>query len=856
MKSISQTSPKNRKCADAREPVSAPAEKGVQAQPSAGVLPENPLPVSADSFEGEEKALALRSSLVSTAMESSPNETRLSASGAPEAQTRIWDIRAAETRGQLGGQQVELTQNPATGIYEAAFSQGPWGHDAVTPETLAAIVKAAPAEINRWCGPLTMRQARRIAPPIRQGIFSRFLDETRRLLGSIKNAVTSGIDALQSPILGKQRQVFLNRLELEHQGGRLQERIHDKGAFRVALFDSGNGGLAAAKVVSSWLDKITEGQAQLVILGDHGNQPYGPKTREEIIALVHESGRAAAKLTPDLLAFACNTACIALVDAEEKKIPLPGDGTPTLNLIDNTARAISANPRIFGRAPVILSTQATKESALYQQLIPKYSSGQTQPISIGASDAPTRSPEGALWKRDLATLVNELAHRNQERTPEVQSAVQHYVRQVPAEATSLVFCCTHYPELEPVFRREMDAEGLRHIPLFDPMEYQAMSIAERLAEQKTSPNEKSASKRGPHAVISTAQPDDMEILLNMLTSVPALTGHDIGVFHGKRFGDLEPELINRYLQGELNAIDLVTHGFLGRNIDTMYFPGGAAKVADRLIEAKTVLLMTGFNVPLSLPSAEMRSKPETDGPPGTAALASRLLSTGKKVIIATDERNQSVLQGAMGALGCGPESPNLVLAPFDARGEAAVEQAKSLLDRISPDVVGAIEVPGRDAAGSRTNLKGIDIDDFNPALDEILLQAHGRKGVHTFAIADGGNEAGAARLDLSKASIPHPSVVPATTCVTAENSNLGAYAILAEYARKIDRLDLLLSPEELEKSLAASIEAGAVDGISKKGELSVDGFPLSYHVRNLKHLNGAVLGTWPAEAGAPSTTKK
>ncbi len=43
----------------------------------------------------------------------------------------------------------------------------------------------------------------------------------------------------------------------------------------------------------------------------------------------------------------------------------------------------------------------------------------------------------------------------------------------------------------------------------------------------------------------------------------------------------------------------------------------------------------------------------------------------------------------------------------------------------------AIELPSRSADGTKNNMRGIEIDGFNPAIDEILIQANAREGVET-----------------------------------------------------------------------------------------------------------------------------
>ncbi len=59
------------------------------------------------------------------------------------------------------------------------------------------------------------------------------------------------------------------------------------------------------------------------------------------------------------------------------------------------------------------------------------------------------------------------------------------------------------------------------------------------------------------------------------------------------------------------------------------------------------------------------------------------------------------------------------------------------------------------------------------------------------------------------------------------------------------RPDLLLRPEEYSAAVRASVDAGAVDGVSRQQHPTVDGFDLRYHENVIRDLNGAVQGTWP-----------
>ena len=71
--------------------------------------------------------------------------------------------------------------------------------------------------------------------------------------------------------------------------------------------------------------------------------------------------------------------------------------------------------------------------------------------------------------------------------------------------------------------------------------------------------------------------------------------------------------------------------------------------------------------------------------------------------------------------------------------------------------------------------------------------------------------------------------------MVAGTSNWGAYGIVAELSRLAGR-PLLHSADEERKMVRACVDAGAVDGITRRPEPTVDGLPLETHVGMLELL--------------------
>jgi Domain of unknown function (DUF4392) len=255
----------------------------------------------------------------------------------------------------------------------------------------------------------------------------------------------------------------------------------------------------------------------------------------------------------------------------------------------------------------------------------------------------------------------------------------------------------------------------------------------------------------------------------------------------------------------------------GRGIAHFFVPGGATRAARALRRAKRVILTTGFSLGPGLP--------ETDGPPGTASLGRALRSLGAQVTYITDAASLPPLQVALAALG----EPSAILT-FHASGDAALT-AQRLLAEHAPTHLVSIERPGRTRNGEYLSMRGESVGEWNAPLDELFVQAPRR--VVTVGVGDGGNEIGMgtlrARLARAGARVAKvASVVAARHVVVAGVSNWGAYGVVVELAR-LSKRPLLHTAEEERGMIRACVAVGAVDGITRKREATVDALPLEAH---------------------------
>ncbi len=218
-----------------------------------------------------------------------------------------------------------------------------------------------------------------------------------------------------------------------------------------------------------------------------------------------------------------------------------------------------------------------------------------------------------------------------------------------------------------------------------------------------------------------------------------------------------------------------------------------------------VLIVTGFMI--------LRANaPETDGPPGAAALGTALASLGYDVSFVTDRFSRQVVEAVTG----GP------IVEFPVAGPAVSDAfARELIAETRPSLVIAIERPGLTGDDSYRNHAGEDLTEFNARMDCLFHHA-----TATVGIGDGGNEIGMGKLcDRIRAidGLPgNPSVTPADKLVVASCCNWGAFGVIAALSHLKGR-DLLPTVERGHELVVKAVEAGAVEGFSGERKDWVDG---------------------------------
>ena len=332
----------------------------------------------------------------------------------------------------------------------------------------------------------------------------------------------------------------------------------------------------------------------------------------------------------------------------------------------------------------------------------------------------------------------------------------------------------------------------------------------------------------------------------------------------------------------------------GRGIGAFFTPGAAVAAARALTGAERVVIVTGFSVPPGLP--------ETDGPPGAAVLGRALRLLGATVHYVTDPAPVAPMSAALRALG---EPPEVIVYPD------APDAARTILDRTRPTHLISIERPGRGRTGDYLSARAESIKAWNLPLDDLFVltwklragaSANARAGAAgkarsgasgtapggasgkasrqsgksqvnksdlmnaarsrraqathagsglTLGIGDGGNEIGMGSV-FSRVARSGPlmariaSVVPVDHLVVAGTSNWGAYGIVAALERLHGRALLHTGADE-RRVIERCVEAGAVDGLTRKREPTVDGLAAEVHAGVVDLLHAAAARSSPGK---------
>ena len=251
-----------------------------------------------------------------------------------------------------------------------------------------------------------------------------------------------------------------------------------------------------------------------------------------------------------------------------------------------------------------------------------------------------------------------------------------------------------------------------------------------------------------------------------------------------------------------------------RGISSLYQPNSLQKSSEKILKTpkeKKSFILTGFCC--LFPSSE------TDGPLGSSILNSTLNNLGFNNFLLTDSYSENVVKASS-------TNGKIVI----------VNSHEEFLDKHDENDIAFIiscERPGRSLkTKDYRTMKAKNISNQNSNLDLLFPGENGKKNYLTIGIGDGGNECGTGNINKEvQNKIQYgDQICTDRFCdilIMSGVSNWGGLGLSASLVilngdKKVMKLfiDECYLQRELLKKM---IEAGSYDGVSGKGELSVDG---------------------------------
>jgi len=300
-----------------------------------------------------------------------------------------------------------------------------------------------------------------------------------------------------------------------------------------------------------------------------------------------------------------------------------------------------------------------------------------------------------------------------------------------------------------------------------------------------------------------------------------------------------------------------------------------AAAVDLATHGTQALIVTGFCV-----MADAGPTAETDGPPGAVYLAAMLRRVGIEAAVSTDAVGAPVVREGLSAAGL-PESL-LVEIPLDASDAAILAVVASsyshvvAVERVGPSHTLesiAAQYPTDEAVRREFaeqlpvaernvchNMRGTSIDAHTASLDLLFppvgdaLDGDGDAELpRSIGIVDGGNEIGCGRIpwDVVRRAVTNgmggtiACRVATDHTIVAGVSNWGAYALGAAVAvlrGHGDDVREWTSLRQRELIEAMVVCGGAVDGVTKRRECTVDGLAMDDYLAVFEAIRAAVLG--------------
>lgn len=234
----------------------------------------------------------------------------------------------------------------------------------------------------------------------------------------------------------------------------------------IGIFDSGVGGLTVLRELHRQLP-----HESIVYVGDTARLPYGSRTPEEIRQFVREIMTWMMEQGVKMVMMACNTSSALALEQVQQEFPIP-----ILGLIWPGARAaVQAGKRVG-----VIATPATVASNAYHDAILE------------------ANPVTQVWQVGCPQFV-PLIEQDRLQDPTTLQVAKTYLQPlIEAHIDTLIYGCTHYPHLEPLFQTFLPDT----IQRIDPARYMVQAAAQELALLDLS----SVSQRQPTQFFVSGEP--------------------------------------------------------------------------------------------------------------------------------------------------------------------------------------------------------------------------------------------------------------------------------------------------------------------------------------------------------------
>jgi glutamate racemase len=192
---------------------------------------------------------------------------------------------------------------------------------------------------------------------------------------------------------------------------------------RIGVFDSGVGGLTVLQEIYRQLP-----QESVLYFGDTARVPYGTRTPAEILQFTRETLDWMVQQRVKMAIMACNTSSALALETVRHEYDLP-----ILGVILPGARAAALQGQRIG----VIATPATVKSNAYLDAIRE------------------ATPHAEVWQVACPEFV-PLIENNRLEDPHTLEIAREYIQPLlDRSIDTLVYGCTPYPHLEPVFRKFM-----------------------------------------------------------------------------------------------------------------------------------------------------------------------------------------------------------------------------------------------------------------------------------------------------------------------------------------------------------------------------------------------------------------